>query len=484
MSEESNEKFVHLHVHSCYSLLDGLSSTQDLVDCASELGFKSLALTDHGSCAGLFHFQKECIAKGIKPILGMEAYICPDHSFKEKTTTPNNHLIIIAKNKVGYKNLIHLSSFAYTEGLYYKPRIDFKELKSHKEGLIISSACCIGEIGVALWKSIQAESEEDKKSLYGDAKAIAQKYKDTFGDDYYLEIMTHKYDSDEAQEDREKKLALATFRMGKEMGIKCICTQDTHYARSEDWEAQDVLLSIQTIDTIKNPERLTFGSKDFYLKPYEQMADIYKKAPELLANTVEIANKVESPLIATSQDLLPTFVVPEGFKDEEAYLKELVANGMKEKGLIGKQIYRDRIKYEMGVIVKCKYTKYFLILWDIINFAKNQGIRVGAGRGCFLPSNKVDCDNGEKNISDVKKGDKVLSYDGKYHNVSKKLEYDIDEEVIEINMEDGRKIICTHDHKIHIKRGSELVWIKAENLTTDDEIYDIREDDLSWLSNG
>jgi len=371
------ESFVHLHNHSCYSLLDGLASISDLVGCAKDLKFKSLALTDHGTCAGLFQFQKECIENGIKPILGMEAYICNDHTVKEKSEDNSNynHLILLAKNKVGYKNLIHLSSFGYTEGFYYKPRIDFKELEAHKDGLIVSSACCAGEIPVALWNKDEAK-----------AKEIAQRYKDVFGEDFYLEIMVHNYDNDDDQDKKEKKLAGMLYRLGKDMGIKCICTQDTHYARREDWEAHDVLLAVQTHNVIKNPKRFTFASKDFYLKPYEQMADLYKKAPDILENTKEISDKIEFPLIVTSQDLLPTFIVPEGFKDETAYLKELVMNGMIEKGLINKPDYRERIRYEMSVITKCKYTKYFLILWDIINFARSNGIRVGAGRGSAVSS--------------------------------------------------------------------------------------------------
>jgi DNA polymerase-3 subunit alpha len=395
----------------------------------------------------------------------MEAYICDDHSVKEKSEDNSNynHLIILAKNKVGYKNLIHLSSFAYTEGFYYKPRIDFKELEAHKDGLIVSSACCAGEIPKALWGNDEAK-----------ARKIAQRYKETFGTDFYLEIMIHSYENDKEQENKEKKLAGMLYNMGKDLGIKCICTQDTHYARKGDWEAHDVLLAVQTHNVIKNPDRFTFSSKDFYLKPYEQMAELYKKVPELLENTKEIADKIESPLIVTSQDLLPNFSVPEGFKDEEAYLKELVKCGMIEKGLINKQVYRDRIKYEMSVITKCKYTKYFLILWDIINFARENKIRVGAGRGCFLPDNKVDEVSGSKSISEIKIGDKVLSYDGKFHDVLNKFEYDINEDIIEIGLEDGRKITCTSDHEIHVKRGVEIVWVKANELSENDEIYDIR----------
>lgn len=368
------DKFVHLHNHSYYSLLDGLSSIKDLVGTAKACGYKSLALTDHGSCAGLYNFQKECKDQGIKPILGMEAYISPDHTQKDKETDIF-HLVLLAKNKIGYQNLIFLSSFAYTQGFYKRPRIDFNILSQHHEGLIATSACAAGEISCLLWS--QDEAAADK---------MAMKYKDLFGDDFYLEIMAHKYQSDLAQQDKEKKLAAMLYKMSKRLGIKAICTNDTHYARKAQWEAQDVLLSIQTLDTIKNPDRFTFGSQDFYLKSPEEMMALYHKYPDLLANTVEIANKVETGLIASAQDLLPTFQVPDGFANEEAYLKGLVIDGMKKFGLFDKPKYRERARYEMSVILKCHYEKYFLILWDIINFANTQGIRVGAGRGSAVSS--------------------------------------------------------------------------------------------------
>ena len=370
----SDEKFAHLHNHSYFSLLDGLSSIKDMVGCAASLGYKSMALTDHGTCAGLYQFQKQCKESGIKPILGMEAYICDDHSIKDKTVK-SYHLILLAKNKIGYKNLIYLSSFGYLNGFYYRPRIDFNVLEKHKEGLIVSSACVGGEIPYLFLNGNEEKAIE-----------VAKKYKDTFASDYYLEIMVHKYFNDKLQEKKEKDVAYFLYNLGKKLGIKVICTQDSHYTRKEDWEAHDVLLSIQTLDNIKNPNRLTFDSDDFYIKPYEQMAETYKKIPEVLLNTVEISDKIESNIISPSTDLLPNFKVPEGFNEETDYLKSLVKNGMKEKGLINNKIYRERIRYEMSVIIGCNYTKYFLILWDIINFARNSGIRVGAGRGSAVSS--------------------------------------------------------------------------------------------------
>jgi len=371
----TNEQFTHLHNHSYFSLLDGLSSIKGMVSCAANMGYKSLALTDHGSCAGLYQFQKQCKEKGIKPILGMEGYICNDHTNKSKENNSSYHIILLAKNSEGYKNLIRLSSLSNIYGFYYRPRMDFSMLEKHKEGLIVSTACASGEIPSLILSGNEKHAEQ-----------IIGKYKDVFGSDFYLEIMIHKYMNDKAQEEKEKKIANYLYKFGNQNGIKVIATQDSHYVHKSDWEIHDVLLSIQTLSHIKNPNRLTFDSQDFYLKPYEEMLDLYKKVPDVLMNTVEISEKIESGLISSSQDLLPNFVLPEGFAKEEDYLKEIVKNGMKEKGLLNKSVYRDRIRMEMNVIISCHYTKYFLILWDIVNFARRQGVRVGIGRGSAVGS--------------------------------------------------------------------------------------------------
>lgn len=371
----ANEKFVQLHNHSHFSLLDGMSSIKGMVSCAADMGYKSLALTDHGTCAGLYSFQKACKEKGIKPILGMEGYICQDHTIKEKSDNELYHILLLAKNSIGYKNLIYLSSLGNIQGFYYKPRIDLNVLEAHREGLIVSSACAGGEI-----PCLVISGQEDK------AEQLASKYKEIFKDDFYLEIMKHSYPGDKDMENKEKKIANILYKMGKKLGIKVIATQDSHYTRKEDAWAHDVLLSIQTHSHIKDPSRLTLNSEDFYLKPYEQMFENFGKAPDVLSNTVEIAEKIENGVIVASQDLLPNFKLPEGFDTEEKYLKALVQRGMETKGLMGNQAYRERIKMEMNVIIKCKYTKYFLILWDIVNFARSQGIRTGAGRGSAVSS--------------------------------------------------------------------------------------------------
>ena len=366
----TGEKFVHLHCHSEYSLLDGLSSTDAMAKAALEHGFKSLAITDHGTVGGLLSFQKSCKEKGIKAILGDEVYITADHNIKEKDTK-TNHLILLAKNRKGLQNIMRLASIGEIEGKYRKPRIDFPLLQKYHEGIICLTACPAGEL--------------PNKVLSGDvaaAEKFVKDYKEIFGDDFYIEVMMHKYyPSGIEQENKERDIAKKLHRLAKKMEVKAVCTNDSHYAKKSDAKYHDILLSMQTGDHIKNPERFTFEGNDFYIKSYEEMLEIYKTAPEMLSNTVEIAEKVENKLMEFEPELLPHFPVPDGVKDDVAYLKSLVTDGMKSKGLMDKPEYRDRIKFEMGSIIKCGFVRYFLILWDIINFAKQTGIRVGVGRG-------------------------------------------------------------------------------------------------------
>lgn len=366
--------FVHIHNHSHFSLLDGLSSVEDLVETAASLNYKAMGLTDHGTCAGLYDFQKECKGAGIKPILGAELYITKDHLYKEKDAK-TNHILLLAKNKTGLKNLFKLSTIAELEGKYRKPRIDHELLKKHHEGLICTSGCPIGEIPVAL---------SQNNDLY--AAQLITLYKEIFGDDFYFEIMMHKYFNNKEQEKKERELAKKLYQLGKKFDIKCIATNDIHYSKKDHFKYHDILLSMQTGDTIKNPERFTFDSDEFYIKSYDEMYVAYKSAPELLTNTLEISDKVECGLMGFHPDLLPRFECPEGYASENDYLKALVKDGMVQKKLIDVPEYRERIKFEMQSIIKCGYTRYFLILWDIINFAKQNNIKIGAGRGSAVGS--------------------------------------------------------------------------------------------------
>lgn len=371
-----NKDFVHLHNHSYFSLLDGLSSPDDLAKTAAEMGFPALALTDHGSCGGLLAFQKACNEAKIKPILGCEFYTTADHRNQTKDSN-TYHLILLAKNAVGIRNLMHLATHSERFGKYKKPRIDAEMLSSFSNGLICSTACSAGELPIRLLSGDEQGADQ-----------FVERYRSIFKDDLYLEIMMHKYHGDSKdQEDRERKLAKLLYDMGKKHNVKVIATNDAHYARRDDAKYHDVLLAMQTHDHIKNPKRFTFDGDEFYLRPYDEMEQLYSHVPDVLRNTMEIFEKVEAgPLLHKEDNLLPDFKIPQGYKDEASYLKDLVRDGMRSKGLIDKPEYRTRIKFEMDNIIKCGYVKYFLVLWDIISFARRQKIRVGAGRGSAVGS--------------------------------------------------------------------------------------------------
>lgn len=378
----TEEKFTHLHNHTYYSLLDGLSSPSEMAKEAKNKGFKSLAITDHGTCGGWLNFQRACRKEEIKPILGCEMYVSDDMKSRDKNQKIY-HLTLLAKNKEGLKNIMHLSTVAETQGKYRKPRIDFERLSKFSDGIICTSGCPAGEL---------AHAVTDKDT--GKCKSIIGNYKDLFGDDYYLEVMRHQYHQGHKEEwqKTEKEISKGVFNLSKRLGIKAICTNDAHYATKEDAEYHDTLLCVQTKANINNPKRFSFRSDEFYLKSYEEMLSIYSSAPHLLKNTVEISEKiVDEDLLSFSPDLLPNFKVPEGFKNELDYLKTLIKEGMISRGFINKPEYRERIKFEMGVIAKCGYVKYFLILWDIINYANNSEIAVGIGRGSAVGSLALYC---------------------------------------------------------------------------------------------
>jgi len=373
----TDEKFVHLHNHTYYSILDGLSSPDEMVAEAKLKGFKSLAITDHGTCGGWLNFQRACRKGEIKPIMGCEVYVT-DKMKERDPKSPTYHLTLLAKDLQGLRNIMHLSTMAETRGKYRKPRIDFELLSQYGEGIICSSGCPGGELS----RAIQDKDVSRVKDVVG-------RYKELFGDDYYLEVMTHSYTNPKKQSfcETEKRIAKATYGLSKKMGIKPICTNDVHYASQKDAKHHDTLLCVQTKANIHNPDRFTFGSDDFYLKSFDEMLKLYSSAPEMLQNTVEISEKIaDEDLLTFVPDLLPEFKVPEGYRDELHYLKTLVKEGMTAYGFINKPEYRERIKFEMGVIANCGYVKYFLILWDIINFAKHSDIRVGIGRGSAVGS--------------------------------------------------------------------------------------------------
>lgn len=360
-------KFTHLHVHSHYSLLDGLSKIPDLVDHVKELGMDSVALTDHGVLYGAIEFYKEAKKKGIKPIIGCEVYLAP-RGMHNKTPTSgkrHRHLVLLAKNKAGYKNLVKLVSEAHLKGFYYKPRIDDELLEKHSEGLICSTACLAGEIPQLLMKGKKEEAVQK-----------AFKYQEMFGkDSFYLELQHHPNIPEQAEVNEQLK------EMSEKHGFSLIATNDSHYLSSDDAEAQDILMLINTGSDKDDPERLTMLSDDFSITPPEEMIEQFKDVPQAIENTQKIKEMCNLDL-DLGEIILPKFEAPEEFKDNKEYLRALCDRNIENKyGDNPPEELEDRIQEELSVINGMGFTDYFLIIQDFVRWAKEQKIAVGPGRG-------------------------------------------------------------------------------------------------------
>ncbi|MBI2462869.1 MAG: DNA polymerase III subunit alpha [Candidatus Spechtbacteria bacterium] len=382
-----NQKFTHLHVHSHYSLLDGLPKIGEMLDYVKELGMDSVALTDHGVMYGIVELYKEAKKRGIKPIFGMETYVAPDSRFDKRPGIDDKryHLTLLAKNDRGYKNLIKLSSKAHIEGYYYKPRVDKELLKECGDGIIALSGCLNGELAKAV-----LANNLDK------AREIITQYQEIFGkENYYLELQYHKNIPEQL------KLNAALVTLGKECGAPLVATQDSHYLKKEDWEAQDILLAIQTGNKISDTQRLTMKDDDFSMKSTEQMIEEFKDIPEAITNTQKIADACDIEIVLGKYQL-PNYEVPEGY-DDFSYLTKLCVEGLKKRFEIqaptilnfkfpilkqfsisndqNTQTILERLDYELSIIKKTGYSSYFLIVQDFTNWAKEHGIVVGPGRG-------------------------------------------------------------------------------------------------------
>ena len=363
--------FVHLHVHSEFSLLDGANRIKDIPVIAKELGMDSIAITDHGSMFGVIDFYKACKANGIKPIIGCEVYVAPRtrHDKDPNLDSKYNHLILLAKNMDGYKNLSKLVSLSYTEGFYYKPRIDKEILVKYHENLVCCSACLAGEISQAI---LNNNMEEAKKS--------ALWFKDLFKDDYYLEIQNNGV--------KEQTLVnQKLIQLSRELNIPLVATNDAHYSRKEDAYNHEVLLCIQTGKKMSDEDRMRFDTDELYIKSPEEMSDYFSNVPDAIENTVKIAEKCNVEF-EFGHTILPNYDVPEGFETHYDYIEYLTKEGLIKKYANKNEEYenlpqeiRDRAEYELGVIKKMGYVDYFLIVWDYINYAKTHGIPVGPGRG-------------------------------------------------------------------------------------------------------
>lgn len=356
-------KFVHLHVHTEYSLLDGANRIGDLLDRVKELEMDTIAITDHGSMFGVIDFYKEATKRGIKPILGCEVYISiGKYTEKNPREKDQYHLVLLAENNTGYLNLMKIVSEGYVNGFYYKPRVDYDVLRKYSEGIIGLSACLGGEI--------------QKKILNGNlagAKKAALEYKDIFGEEnFFLELQDHGI---KEQEFVNREL----IKLSKDIGIPLVATNDVHYLKREDAKVHDVLLCIQTGKTVDEENRMRFPTSEFYLKSYDEMMDLFGYVREAIDNTVLIGERCNVDIDFDTLHL-PRYEVPEGYTNVE-YLKKLCIDGLNERyDKITKEI-EERFEFEFNTIVDMGYTDYFLIVWDFIKYAKDNGIMVGPGRG-------------------------------------------------------------------------------------------------------
>lgn len=355
--------FVHLHTHSHYSLLDGVPKIPELVDAVKDMGMNAVALTDHGNMYGAIEFYQQAKKAGVKPIIGIETYVAPDGIAERKPKERPYHLILLATNSVGYQNLVKLSTIAQLEGYYYKPRIDLELLEKHKEGIIALSGCLSGEVA----RSIVNGGVED-------GIAAAQKYIDILGkENFFLEV--------QLQESLPELTTVnkALLEIHERLGIEMVATKDSHYIHPDDSEAQDVMLCIQTKNLLADDNRMTMSDQDLSLSPPEQMAQDFAAYPRAVENTQKIADRVDIDIdLDTIQ--IPHFDLPDGVTPE-AQLKQICDEGMKHRYSEVTPDMQKRLEYELDIINKTGYAAYFLIVQDFINWAKEQGVAVGPGRG-------------------------------------------------------------------------------------------------------
>ena len=366
--------FVHLHVHTEYSLLDGACRINGMMDRVKELGQTAVAITDHGVMYGCIDFYKAAKAAGVKPIIGCEVYVARRTMADRVHGIDNDpyHLVLLCENRKGYENLCYMVSQAFTGGFYGKPRVDLELLKAHHDGLVCLSACLAGAIPQYLMN-------ED----YDAAKAYALQLADIFGSEhFYLELQDHGIEE-------QRPVNQGVMRLARETGLPLVVTNDAHYLRKEDAEMQDVLLCIQTGKTVDEPNRMKFQTEEFYLKSEEELRQLFPNCDEAFENTVKIADMCNLEFTFHEYHL-PSFPVPEGFTNEE-YFRKLCYDGFKERYADPPQEYSERLEYEIGVISRMGYVNYYLIVWDFIRYAKESGIPVGPGRGSGAASIVAYC---------------------------------------------------------------------------------------------
>ena len=372
------DKFTHLHVHTEYSLLDGLSKTEGLVRHVKEHGMNSVAITDHGVMYGAIEFYKAAKKEGVKPLIGMEAYTTdvPLTERPERGKFKNYHLLLLAKNEEGYRNLMKLTSIAHLDGYYYRPRVDRETLAKYSKGLVCTSACAQGEVA----QSLLGEG-------YKKAKEIAGWFSDVFGKDYYLEVQRHRYSEfvdslDNAElrrevsqmAENEKTINNGVVKLSRDLGIPLVATNDAHYIKKEDATAQDTLVCIATGKNVSDIKRLRFiDTPSYYVAPPEEMKELFQDIPDAIENTVKIAERCDLEISTLGKWYFPDLDLTKG-QDDGEYLRRLVNERLPEKVEKVTKEVKDRLEQELEIIVKKGFAPYFLVVMDIVNWANERGI--------------------------------------------------------------------------------------------------------------
>ena len=360
--------FAHLHVHTEYSLLDGFSRTKKLVQQAKALGMQHLAITDHGAMFGAIEFYKACKAGGINPIIGIEAYLTEDmHDHSKRFSDDYHHLLLLARTNTGYYNLLKLTTIANSEGWHLRPRIDKKVLEKYAEGLIVTSTCLSGEIPKMLLKE-QVE----------EAYQMARWYQNVFGqENFYLEIQEHHGIFEEGRPSPQGQLNQLLYRMHKDLQIEMVVTNDLHYVDAHDASSHDVLLCVQTGKQLNSPKRMKFDSQEYYLKSPEEMARLFPDLPDALTNSVRIAEQCSVDPLAYKAKL-PDYALPTGYSSQEEFLHAICKEGVKERFGEMTESIQKQLDYEINMIAQKGFVPYFLIQWDVVNYARSKGIRCSA----------------------------------------------------------------------------------------------------------
>ncbi len=360
--------FVHLHNHTDFSLLDGAAKIPDMVAKAKSLGMTHLAITDHGNMFGVLKFYQECKKQEIIPIVGCEVYVTDGSRHEKKRPADGKresfHLILLAKNNEGYKNIMRISSLGYTEGFYYRPRVDWEVLEKYKDNIVCLSACLAGKVATCL---VDGQYEE--------AKATALKYRDLYGaENYFLEMQNHFITEQEVVNSGVKKIS-------EETGIPVVATNDMHYVNKEDYVAQDILLCIGTNRKRNDANRMRFQGDQFFLKSEAEMAELFPNTPEALTNTLQVAELCSNLEIELPGPMLPAYEIPKGFTTPDEYLTHITKEGVKGRYNEITEEIAERMAFELNIIISMGFTGYFLIVWDFINYARTNNIPVGPGRG-------------------------------------------------------------------------------------------------------